>query len=178
MLGTLGDMYRRQGRYQAIERTGQALALFREIGNRVSESEALATLGLIWLRQGDDQRASDLLRQSLGVCAQTGDLSTRAFALNGLGEVLLAAGRAAAARAQHAAALEVADQAKDNYEQARAREGLAATHQADGAAEQARQHWREALTLYAELGAPEADRIRAQLAVVPTAPRSRGRTHS
>ena len=168
VLGTLGDMYRRQERYEpAIEWTEQALRLFREIGDRVSESEALATLGLVRLRQGDGQRASDLLRRSLAVCAQTGDLSTRAFALNGLGEVLFTAGRAADAQAQYAAALEAAGQAKDNYEQARAHEGLAGTCQADGAQDQARRHWREAFTLYAELGAPEADRIRAQLAAVP-----------
>ncbi|HEY2549522.1 MAG TPA: tetratricopeptide repeat protein [Streptosporangiaceae bacterium] len=160
-LGNLGDMYRRQGRYeQATERSEQALALFREIGDQVSESESLATLGLIRLRQGDDQQASDLLGQSLDLCAQTGDLSTRAFALNGLGEVLLATGRPAAARAQHAAALTVADRAEDHYEQARAHEGLADTYQADGAAAEADRHWREALTLYAGLGAPEADRIR------------------
>jgi DNA-binding SARP family transcriptional activator/Tfp pilus assembly protein PilF len=161
VLGSLGDMDRRQGRYeQAATQTEQALTLLREIGDRVSESEALATLGLVRLRQGDTQRASDLIRQSLAVCAQTGDLSTRAFALNSLGEVLLATGRAAAARAQHATALEVADQAEDRYEQARAHEGLATTGQADGAPDQARQHWQEALTLYTELGAPEADRIR------------------
>jgi tetratricopeptide (TPR) repeat protein/transcriptional regulator with XRE-family HTH domain len=169
VLGTLGDMNRRRGRYaQAAEETEQGLVVFREIGDRVSESEGLATLALIRLREGDADQATDLLRQSLAVCAQTGDLSTRAFALNGLGEVLLATGQAAAARAQHAAALVVADQAEDKYEQARSHEGLASIYQAEGVADQARQHWQEALTRYTELGAPEADRIGAQLTSVPT----------
>jgi hypothetical protein len=30
----------------------------------------------------------------------------------------------------------------------------------------ARQHWQQALTLYAELGAPEADEVRARLGTV------------
>ena len=169
VLGTLGDMERRQGHdEQAIKQTEQALTVFREIGDRVSESESLATLGLVRLRQGDDQQASDLLRQALAVCAETGDLATRAFALNGLGEVLLAADQATDARAQYTAALEVADQAEDQYEQARSHQGLGDTYQAEGAPDQARQHWQQALTLYTGLGAPEADRIDAQLAAVPT----------
>jgi tetratricopeptide (TPR) repeat protein len=170
VLGNLADIDRRQGRYdRAIKRGEQALMLFREIGDQVSESEALAMVGLVRLRQGDDQRASDLLHESLALCEQTGDLSTRAFTLNGLGEMLLATGRTAAAQARYTAALEVAGQAEDKYEQARAHEGLAATRQADGAADQAHQHWQEALTLYDELGAPEAGPVRTQLAAASTA---------
>jgi hypothetical protein len=40
----------------------------------------------------------------------------------------------------------------------------AGTYQASGHPRKARRHWRQALTLYTRLGAPEADQIRAQLA--------------
>jgi hypothetical protein len=59
----------------------------------------------------------------------------------------------------------------DIYEQARAHDGLAHAcqaagdpGQAAGDPGQARRHWKEALTLYVGLGAPEADQVRARLA--------------
>jgi len=46
------------------------------------------------------------------------------------------------------------------YEQARAHNGLAHTCHAAGDPGQARRHWKEALTLYISLGAPETDQVR------------------
>jgi hypothetical protein len=48
--------------------------------------------------------------------------------------------------------------------QARAHRGLAHACHAEGDLTQARHHWREALTRYTAIGAPEADDIRAELA--------------
>jgi Flp pilus assembly protein TadD len=84
--------------------------------------------------------------------------------LNGLGEVLLATGRRAEARGQHAAALRAATEVGEKYEQARAHDGLASACEANGDLRQARRHWREALTYYTELGAPESEQVRARLA--------------
>jgi tetratricopeptide (TPR) repeat protein len=163
-LGNLGEVEIRQGRYQqAAGHFQQALTLFREIGDRISESDALAGLGVIDLRQGRYQEAARYLEQALALCRETGDLSSQGCALNGLGELLLATGRPAEARTQLAAARDVATQAGEKYEQARAHEGLAGSYQASGSPARARRHWQEALALYAELGAPEADRISARL---------------
>jgi len=52
----------------------------------------------------------------------------------------------------------------EKYEQARARNGLAHASHAAGDPGQARRHWKEALTLYISLGAPETDQVRARLA--------------
>jgi tetratricopeptide (TPR) repeat protein len=87
-----------------------------------------------------------------------------AEALNGLGEAYLATQQPAEARAAHSRALDLASQSGDKSEQARARAGLARSHHAAGDPAQALDHWREALALYSELGTPEADQIRAQLA--------------
>jgi hypothetical protein len=51
-------------------------------------------------------------------------------------------------------------------EQARAHNGLGQAHHAIGDPGQACHHCQEALALYAELGAPEADQVRDQLTVV------------
>ena len=49
------------------------------------------------------------------------------------------------------------------HEQARAHNGLGRAHHATGDPGQARSHWHAALDLYTELGAPEANHVKAQL---------------
>ena len=65
----------------------------------------------------------------------------------------------------HAAVLSVTTQNGEKYEQARAHNGLAHAYHAAGDPGQARRHWKEALTLYIILGAPETDQVRAHLAI-------------
>jgi hypothetical protein len=52
------------------------------------------------------------------------------------------------------------------YEQARAHAGLGHTHLATGHHDHALHHWRQALTLYADLGLPEAHDMHAHLAAL------------
>jgi hypothetical protein len=61
-------------------------------------------------------------------------------------------------------ALGLASQVGDKYEQARAHSGLARGYQATGEPARAHRHLQQALALFTELGAPEADQLRAQLA--------------
>jgi DNA-binding SARP family transcriptional activator/tetratricopeptide (TPR) repeat protein len=164
VLSRLGLVSLRQGRYQqATDHHRQALDLFRKIGDRTGEAGANTRLGDVDLRQGRYQQATDHHRQALDLFRETGDRSGEAGAINGLGEVLIATGQPSAARAQHTAALCLASQIGDKYEQARAHNGLARACLATGKPGQARHHWQEAVTLYTNLGAPEADQIRAQL---------------
>ena len=76
------------------------------------------------------------------------------------------------ARQRYAAALTLAAEAADRYEQARAHDGLGCAYQAEGAMAQARRHWREALARYSDLGAPEADRVRARLSASESVPQA------
>ena len=164
-LSSLGEVDLRRGNCgQATGHLQQALALFRETGSRSGEARALTALGDAGLRQGRYEQAADYQRQSLAVCSEIGYRAGEAVALNGLGEVFLAAGRSSDARAQHAAALSVTTQSGEKYEQARAHNGLAHACHAAGDPGQARRHWKEALTLYISLGAPETDQVRAHLA--------------
>jgi tetratricopeptide (TPR) repeat protein/transcriptional regulator with XRE-family HTH domain len=164
-LGNLGDAELRGGRYQdATAHLAQALALCRQAGDRSNEADILACLGDAELRQGRYQDATAHLDQALALCRETGDLSTRATALNTLGEVLLATGRVPDAIAQHASALRAATQADEKYEQARAHDGFATACHRAGDQRKATRHWKEALGIYTDLGAPEADKVRAKLA--------------
>ncbi len=164
-LTNLGCVYRRQGSYQqAREHLRQALALFGEIGDRPGKAYALANLGAVDLLQGRYDLAADRQRRALLLFRESGDRSGEALALNGLGEALAATGQPGRARAEFTAALDLAAQIGDQDQQARAHHGLARACQATGDHTQARCHGEQALARYTELGAPEADKVRALLA--------------
>jgi len=161
-LDNLGVVERMQGHYQqAADHHQQALALFREISHPSSEAHALDNLGAVERLQGHYQQAADHHQQALTRFGEIGDRCGEAQALNGIGETLNAAGRA---HTPHATALSLASQIGNTPQQARAHNGLARAHNATGDPGQARSHWQQALTLYTELGAPEAAQVRAQLA--------------
>lgn len=165
-LVNLGEVSLRQGAYQdATRQLHQALALARELSDRNHEASALVRLGEVCLRQGHHDQAAGHLQQALALAGETGDKEDEAEALNGLGEVLTVTGQPALARARHAAALELASQIGGKYQQARAHSGLARAWQAVGALDEARRHWHQALSRYTELGAPEADQVRAHLTI-------------
>ena len=164
-LDNLGLVSQSEGRYpQAAEHHQQALTLFREIGDRAGEARALGNLGTVYQRQGRCEQAVDHRQQALALFREMGDRAGEAETLNGLGETLHAIGQLSEARIHHTIALTLATEIGNRYEQARAHDGLA--HQASGDPHRARQHWREAFTLYADLGVPDADEVRAQLAAL------------
>jgi len=161
-----GDLSVRLGRYpRAVGYLERALSLFREAEDRIGEAWALAHLGAAQLGQGREQLAIDYHQQATAVARENEDQFGEAEALNGLGEAYLAIQQPEEARTAHSRALDLASQSGDKSEQARARTGLARSHHAAGDPAQALDHWHEALALYSELGTPEADQIRAQLAV-------------
>jgi DNA-binding SARP family transcriptional activator/Tfp pilus assembly protein PilF len=164
-LDNLGSVYLRQGHYrQASASLDEALVLFRQIGDRLSEADTLINLGALCLAQRHLPQASRHLERALALSREAGERAGQAEALNRLGEVLLASSQPRDARARHNAALDLARQIGEKYEQARAHVGLGHAHRATGEVEQAGQHLRQALTLFTELGAPEADLLRARLA--------------
>jgi hypothetical protein len=110
-------------------------------------------------------------------CPAPGNQHGETLTLRGLAEGLHATGQPAAARAELGTALRLAAETGNTYQQASVHRDLAESHHAtfqDEQArhhatfqdEQARHHWQLALTLYTQLGAPEADQVRGQLAAV------------
>jgi DNA-binding SARP family transcriptional activator/Tfp pilus assembly protein PilF len=166
-LANLGSVATRRGDYeQAVSSYQQALAAFREIGDRNSEASALPDLGLAYQEQGHYEQAIACYQRALALVRESGDRIGEAEALNGVGAIMASTGRPGEARAQHTAALTLASQIGDAYEQARAHNGLGAALQATGDITLARHHWLRALDLYCELGIPEPDGIRDQVAAL------------
>jgi tetratricopeptide (TPR) repeat protein len=163
-LTNLGNILVRQGKYEAAaDRHRHALTLFLRLGHRGGEAYARTNLGNALLRQGRRKEATDQHHQALTMFRETGEQHGEACALNGLGEALYDAGRPAEALARHTAAATIALRIGERDEQARAFGGAALSHRAMGDPRQARRHWQLALALYAELGSPETESIRARL---------------
>jgi tetratricopeptide (TPR) repeat protein len=83
---------------------------------------------------GEHEQARAHYERALTLYRETGYRSGEASALNGLGEVALAAGDHASAADRHRAALVIADEIAFAPEQARARAGLARAPVSRGAA--------------------------------------------
>jgi tetratricopeptide (TPR) repeat protein/transcriptional regulator with XRE-family HTH domain len=163
----LGDVHIRRGQpEQAIDALAQALALCRQIGSRRAEAHALCDMARARLQLGEHALATSQSRQALALFREIGDLSGLADSTNTLGEVLYATGYRGHARAEHEAALRAALKTADKYEQARAHLGLVRADEADGDQARVREHLEAALTLYADIGALQADEIRARLATL------------
>jgi tetratricopeptide (TPR) repeat protein/transcriptional regulator with XRE-family HTH domain len=168
-LSRLGTLSLRRGQLaQAAAFHQQALAIQRRIDQPVSVAEELQLLGEVTLRQGDYQQAISYLRRALALFRQTGSEHLETTTLRTLAEALHQAGQPAAARTQLIAALRLAAGTGDTYQQARAHHDLAETHHRVSQDKQARHHWQQALTLYARLGAPEADDVRFRLSSLQT----------
>ncbi|MGH3976873.1 MAG: tetratricopeptide repeat protein, partial [Pseudonocardiaceae bacterium] len=151
------------------EHLQQALALFRELGHRVGEADALATLGEAYQRQGHAQQAADHQQQAIALYREIGHPAGEAHALNNLGKIRHVTGQLREALIQHTAALTLATQIGDRYEQARAHNGLAHTHLGTSGSDLARHHWQQALTLYTDLDIPDAEDIRTRLTTLDQA---------
>jgi tetratricopeptide (TPR) repeat protein len=149
---------------RAVSHLQHALALSTEIGERRCQGWALTGLGLVSLRQRQLPQATGFLQQAIELYQATGDEAGEAEALNGLGEVLLASGEPEDASVQHLAALSRAERRGERDEFARAHYGVACAYRETGKLDQARYHLKQALDVFRDLGAPEADAACTQLA--------------
>ncbi len=164
-LNVLGDAELSSGRYEPAEdHLHQCLALRRQLGHRTGEGSALESLGLLHARTGRFDRAAVHLDQALTIFRETEDQDGETSALNGLGELAHRAGRDADALVHHVAAHTTAVDVDRRDQEARASAGLGHAHRALGDHGRAREHYQRAMTVYAELGMPEAEQMRGRLA--------------
>ena len=167
VVSQLGLLQLRQGRPEAaIDYQERAVTICREIEHRHGETLVLARYAAADVQAGRPLHAIGLLEQALRLANRLGTRPIEMIVLNGLGEALLAGGRADRAPEQHTAALELAERMGDVNEQARSHHGLARTQAALGHTGTAERHAKTAYALYAELGVPEAEQVRAQFPTV------------
>jgi DNA-binding SARP family transcriptional activator/Tfp pilus assembly protein PilF len=163
-VGNLGDLSLRRGQLtEAADFYEQALAVRRRVGHPTGIATELGNLGEVSLRQGKHRQAISYLRRALALYRQSDYQHGEILTLRTLAEVLREASRPVAARVALATALRLTAEAGNLYQQACVYRDLAESHHRTGEDEQAHHHWQQALALYTQLGAPEADQIRSQL---------------
>jgi tetratricopeptide (TPR) repeat protein len=161
---TLAAIQRSLGDHRAaLGHSRDALRLARELGFRHPEVVALLGLAAAHRRLGQLQRARARADQALAQARRTGYRILEGQALTTLADLHLAAadGAQAAARARQAADIQHATGHRLGEARALLILGHALHHNGDEAAAGAA--WRDALTLFTSIGAPEADQVRALL---------------
>jgi tetratricopeptide (TPR) repeat protein len=166
-LANVGELYQQLNDFdQALEYYGQALNFFREGGNRTRQGRMLNNTGNVYQKLGRYEEAVSHHQQALDLARDYGNRRLETVALNSLGRTAELTGASAEALDYHRRALVIAKQVTDRRDQARAYDGLGRAHHSLGDHAEARLCWQQALTLFTDLGLPDADLVRRHLSTI------------
>jgi DNA-binding SARP family transcriptional activator/tetratricopeptide (TPR) repeat protein len=164
VLNNLAEIHRLQRRFQhAVTCLHGDLAICRELGDRRGEAISLYNLGEVYRDMGHGDEASAYHQESLAICQQLGDRRGEGRNLDGLGDARRLQGRYDEAVACSQQGLTLLREVGDRYSEANTLWHLGLTVNACGDRGEARRRWRQALTIYEQLRAPEAAEVRAAL---------------
>jgi DNA-binding SARP family transcriptional activator len=164
--GRLGDSQRAMGDFPGAAGSLQAsLDICRDIGDRLGEAYALLGLGRVQRAVGDLRGATGVLERALDIFDDLGDQGGEAEALNEIGAVGLAQADPLRARACYQRAHELARATGSQLEEAHALEGIGKCGKQTYDASTADGALRQALEIYQRLGAADAARLNAEMAV-------------
>jgi predicted ATPase/DNA-binding SARP family transcriptional activator len=138
---------------RALELAGRALELAEAAGDRRALAQAHNILGILASSQNDRAEARHHLERSLELAEALGEPGARAAALNNLALALRGQGDFAEAVRLTEQALALSAAQGDRHREAALHNNLADLLHATGQAEAARQHVRQSVTIYAEIGA-------------------------
>lgn len=173
VLADLGTVSQRLARYdEALDYTWRAHAIVQETGDLMGQIHTLVNAAQICRLLGRHDEALRHCLDALAIARRLTNHANEIRGLNELGRIRRAAAEPDDALLQHTSALAMARDIGYPIEEARALDGIAAAHHDLGDHHLARERWREALALYANLGAPEADEVRMRLDELPANKRS------
>jgi DNA-binding winged helix-turn-helix (wHTH) protein/tetratricopeptide (TPR) repeat protein/TolB-like protein len=156
----------RQGDYLgAKKKYEEALAIYRESGNKLSLSNEYDNLGDILLYLGDLAAARKSYEEALAMYREIGDQNGLALAKLGIGDVFLALGKHIQAKGLYEEAQEICRQLGNRSRQASALSDLARVHRLEGDMTTAWKNETEAVTTFEAVGdKSEVAHVRLQLA--------------
>jgi DNA-binding SARP family transcriptional activator/predicted negative regulator of RcsB-dependent stress response len=164
VLRKLGEARAAQGRFQAaVDHLEQSLALVRGIGDRQGEAYVLLSAGEVHRRQGHLGPATSSLERSLAFARATGDRNAEAQAFLLLAEIRREQGRLDEAADHLESSRATFHDLPYPHMEARALDCLGKVEATRGNPSKAAPAWRLALTIYGELGMPEAAAVAARL---------------
>ena len=161
---TIGFQLGRRGDYpEALRHTERALDLYRATSRMTGQANALNNVGWYCLQLGKYQDAISHGRAALALQENLGNVAGAAATWDSVGYAHhhLGQHRQAADCYQHA--LRLYRDAGDRGGEAEALVHVGDTHYAVGDVEPARRAWQRALSRFAELGHPDAVKVRAKL---------------
>ena len=162
----LGTVAARQGCYaDALGHAEHALRLYQGIGDKAGEAAVLNDVGWSLALLGDYQQARAFCQRSLALCAETGNRSTEGNAWDSLGYAEHHLGNFGEAAACYQRALTLAREVGDRWNEAEVLTHLGDTRRAAGELPQAREVWQQALAIFEDIQHPDADEVRAKLAI-------------
>ena len=152
-LGDLGIVFMKQGDLKRAEEHYQAaLAIHREIGNRLGEAAGLGNLGLVYEQQGDLDRAEEHHQASLTVDREIGNRLGEAYSLGNLGIVFTQQGDLDRAEEYHQAALAIHREIGSRLGEASVLGNLGLVYAEQGDLGRAEEHHKSSLTIDREIG--------------------------
>jgi len=152
-LGHLGIAYWCVGRYaEAIDHQQQALGLFRRIGDRRGEADALRVLGQIQLYAGRYPQALELLCAAIDLCDEISDRRGKAFTEIYVGGVYWRLGRYPEALDQYREALAAFRLMGDGRYEGTVLGDLGVVYEHLGRHQEALEHQEMALSLWRKAG--------------------------
>jgi len=137
----------------AAEMAGQALRLAREADDEKALAQAHNLAGMIAAARGDLESAREHLSHSLAIASSLEDGAARIAALNNLALMARRSGDLANAVGLTQEALRLSSQTGDRHREAALRNNLADLYQAQGQAEAAMEQLKQAVAIFAEIGA-------------------------
>ncbi len=144
LIHRLGNFYYGLGQWAEAGRCyQQSVTIYRDVGNRVGEGNALCDLGIVYNAQGRLADAETCYQQSLAICREFGDRVGERRAIGFLGNVYNAQGRLADAETCYQQSLAICREFGDRVGESIALVNL-------GNAYQFQERWMEAETCYQE----------------------------
>jgi tetratricopeptide (TPR) repeat protein len=149
----LGLVYDALGQKQeALRYYEQALAIWREVGDRRGEGSTLNNLGLVYDDLGQKQEALQYYEQALTITREVGDRTHEGTTLNNLGAVYDALGQEQEALRYYQLALAIWQEVGDRRGEGITLNNLGAVYDALGQEQEALRYYQLALAIRTEVG--------------------------
>ncbi|MEO6893178.1 MAG: tetratricopeptide repeat protein [Ktedonobacteraceae bacterium] len=146
ILHRLGDQH------MGVTVTEQALAIFREVGNRAGEGATLNNLGRVYDALGQKQQALAYYQQALAISREVGDRAKEGATLNNLGLVYNALGQKQQALAYYEQALAIFREVSDRAGEGTTLNNLSSIYNTMGQKQKALDYCKQALAICREVG--------------------------
>ena len=137
---------------EALDHYQQALTIYREVGDRISEGSTLNNLGLVYDSLGKKSEALDYYQQALVIGREVGDSRGEGVTLNNLGSVYNSLGKQSEAQDYYQQALVIGREVGDSRGEGVTLNNLGLVYDSLGKKSEALDYYQQALEIYREVG--------------------------